>query len=309
MNYSELTVKERIQHAAQYAVILKDDPLKTQDEVIAELSTTFYLTTEEATAAFHSSKQQFASAYNAAKKDKAWHNGILIVGFTLAGLMYFFLSTESGFGFVGIFAALFFLGSISIAGIVIKNFIESRSPEGLPFNLPKKNFFVQIFPMMALFFLFAFYNMQFGNIVTKDQVTVLPFRLTEKITMRETGGKNSQKYYHFKFENYQKPFRFLSSDYRYASPLPALLTYRAGDTVYAELLKEDIKDLNSSTVFSKNNRIISLQLNNRSIVDYNSRYQSIKASKKRLFQVLLIVFVINMLCLAGISKFGKKPDT
>ena len=52
MNYADIPVNERIKYAAEYTLILKDDPVNTTEKIIAELATTFILTNEEASEAY-----------------------------------------------------------------------------------------------------------------------------------------------------------------------------------------------------------------------------------------------------------------
>ncbi len=125
MNYAEMPLAERMQHANQYAVILKDDPLQTPDQITEEIATIFYLSGAEATTAYEQSKKQFSREYKAATKAKNRHYLLSLTAVLVCAAFYLFMSTEPGFGFFFLYAFLFFLSLVGIMRIAVKNLSEN----------------------------------------------------------------------------------------------------------------------------------------------------------------------------------------
>ncbi|MGC4101604.1 hypothetical protein [Ferruginibacter sp.] len=306
MNYAELPLHERIQHAANYALILKDDPLKTPEQVIEELSATFFLSQTEATTAYQLSKKDFPGEYKAAKKAKTWHYIVLILTSLLAGGYYLFFSRQPGFGFMIAFAIFFFLSVLAIINIAFKNLSENTLIRYPVLKHYKKNFFFQLFPGTLFFFAACFCQFQFQGIIKQQDLAVKKLVLAEKITHLESGGKSSYWYYNFQFRGYTKAFHFDSYDYKYADTLPAFKNYEIGDSITIEILKNDIEDLNTKSFFSKYNRIVSTWVNGKSIINYDKRYQRIINERKKRLTISFWAFLINITIIGLILRF---PNT
>lgn len=90
MNYDDLSVHERIKHASEYAVILKNNPANTPGNIIAELAETFSLTKEQASEAYILSEEKFPEEHKKAARSKLRHHAAAI--FHLLSVLVFFTS-------------------------------------------------------------------------------------------------------------------------------------------------------------------------------------------------------------------------
>jgi hypothetical protein len=308
MNYAELSLAERIHHAAQYAVLLKDDPLKTPNLIIEELSITFHLSLKEATNAYQLSKKEFSQEYKAATKAKNWY---YLLSFTLTlicGAFYLFMSVEPGFGFFSLPAILFFISLVGTIHIIVKNLSENLLIKYPYLITIKGNFFIQLLFPIFLVLLFSFCQLKFGGIIEEKELVAKKFAVAKKIIKKKTSGRNPYWYYDFYFKNYEKSFRFTEFDYKYASSVPNFENYKIGDTITIEILKEDVDDLNIKSFFHKTNRIIGTQVNSKSIINYTLRYQQIEQNLKKWIYISSLVLLIDIIIIALGFRFAKVKE-
>lgn len=311
MNYADIPVNERIKYAAEYTLILKDDPLNTPDNIISELATTFFLTKEEASVAYLQSRAKFPQEYKEAGKAKTWHYITIITAGLIIGTFYLLMASDRGFGFLLIMALLFFVGVLAIINLILNNVLANFQ---LRYPLVKslsKNIIIQCLTWTFICCVGLWAQYLFGNIVKQEDVAVKPLVLTARVEWEKTGGKSSEYYYKFSATGYAKSFRFYKSDYVFADTLPDFKEYAPGDTVHVQILKEDIEDLNEESFFSKNNRIFGMEINGNSIVDYKKRRERIIESREEWLVYVTFAFVANVfLALAYINYKRKQiyPD-
>ncbi len=308
MNYAVMPLAERIQYAAEYAVILKDDPLQTPDQIIEEIAAIFYLSYAEATTAYEQSKKQFSLHYEAATKVKNRQYLIWFVATLACSAFYLLMSTEPGFVFFSIYALFFFFSLVGIMHIAVKNLSENLVIKFPALSRIKQKPFIEIFFAISFFLMISFFQIQFGSIIQQKDIEEKKFTLERKIIKKKAGSKRGYWYYDFHFKNYKKAFRFDEFDYEYASTIPDFENYKPGDTVAIEILKEDVKKLNTKNFFSKNNRIIGVKINNKSIIDYVFRYKQIDRNHKRWFYFLSLALLINIFIIALSLRYAKKDS-
>lgn len=295
MNYADLPVSERIKYAAEYTLILKDDPINTPEKIIAELATTFFLTNEQASEAYLLSRKQFAEEYKKAGKAKAWHYTILVSASIVIGIFYLFMAGEPGLSSFFILALLFLISALGIVSLIINNLSENFLLRHPNFKLPKKNLILQLLPVSFFCSIGLLGQFLFGSIIKQKDIIVKPLVLSARIEKLRSAGKSPYYYYNFSVVGYEKSFHFNESDYELADTLPDFKNYHPGDTVYLEVLKEDVKDFHKENIFSKYNRIIGIELNGKSNINYRSRYESIKENRKYWLRIVTFAFVINLL--------------
>lgn len=294
MNYADIPVSERIKYAAEYCLILKDDTAITPEKIIAELAITFFLTNEEASAAYLLSKKQFAEEYKKSNKRKAWHYITTICASLVIGIFYLLMASEQGFGYFIIFALLFFISILGVFNLILNNVSEEFLLKYPHFKSLKKNLIFQTLPVTFFFCIGLLGEFMFKDIIKQEDIVLKPFTLSAKIESGETGGRSSQYYYKFSITGYEKNFRFTQSDYLFADPFPDVNNYNIGDTVYLEVLKTDVADLRKITAFSKYNRIIGMEINDKSIINYKSRHDRILQKRENWLTVAVLAFVINI---------------
>ncbi len=156
-----------------------------------------------------------------------------------------------------------------------------------------------------MFLIISFCQLKFGNIIQEKDVVVKILAIAEKIIKKKTGGRHGYWFYDFHFKNYSKVFRFDEFDYKYASSIPDFENYKTGDTVVIEILKEDVKKLNTKNFFSKHNRIIGIKVDNKSIINYTTRYKQIEQSNKKWIYVLSLALLIDIFLIAISLRFTK----
>jgi hypothetical protein len=306
MNYADIPVSERIRYAAEYTLILNNDPLNTPEKIIAELATTFFLTKEQASEAYLLSREKFPEEYKKAGKGKAWHYVTIIISGLIIGAFYLLMASEQGFGFLFIMALLFFIGVLGTVTLIFNNALENFQLRYPLLKSFRKNIIIQFLPCTFICCVGLWTQYRFENIVKQEDIVVKPLVLAARVEREETGGKSSQYYYKFSATGYEKSFRFYQSDYVFADTLPDFKEYAPGDTVHVQILKEDIEDLNKETFFSKNNRILGMEINGNSIVDYKKRRDRIIESREKWLIFVTFAFVVNILLALAYINYKRK---
>ena len=295
MNYADIPVGERIKYAAEYTLILIDNPANTPGNIIAELATTFILTDEQAAEAYLLSQKKFAKEYKESGKAKAQHNIILIVVLFVIGVFYLLLASDTGFSSFSIMGILYLVGILGVFSLIINNVSENILLRHPHLKYHKKHIIPQLLPATFLCFFALWCQYLFGSIVNKEDIVVKPLVLSAKIERQETGGKSRQYYYNFSAVGYEKKFRFYHSDYVFADTLPDFKNYDIEDTVHVQILKEDIEDLNKESFFSKSNKIFGMEINGNSIINYENRRARIIKSREKWLVIATFAFAGNLL--------------
>ena len=256
MDYKDLPQDEKMAHAEQYALVLKDE-IKLQEQIVDELSSIFYLTKKDALQAYVNSKQKYKTEYSSSNKRKISQMLVTLVVSTTVAVIYLGISAEKGFGFVFIIAIIFILSAIGIfnfSGSIIFDNVNIKYPWA---NLIKKNFFIGIFPSVAFMFLFLGYNAIWGEMLVNKDMETRTYKLNEDVIYKSTGGKSPTHYYYFRFNGFDKDFRLWQSEYKYADR-NYLKELKKGDSVTISFLKDDISTLRTTTFFNKTNRITNI---------------------------------------------------
>ncbi|UAY51783.1 hypothetical protein [Ferruginibacter albus] len=312
MEYTDLPLSVRIDRATEFAIILSNEPNKTPELVIAELAQTFSLSNEEARQAYIASKTKFADEYSAAQKNKLYFYISAFIAGIAGTVLYFFFSKEAG-GFFMIFSMFFLFTSIGIVIQLIKSksedfFIKRESLRTLSKKL-KKNFLVQIFPVLFIFFVITFWQNFLTHIYTEKDVEFRPFVLKDEIHLKSTGGKSPQNYFEFKFEDYNPEFNFYHDEYRFANSILGFYNLKKGDTVIVGILKEDMSNLYQGPMFSSNNTIMDIQVKGKGIIDYAYRYKKLKSEHSRWFNIVSLLFVLDIISIYFLARYHLKQRT
>jgi len=306
MNYDDLSVHERIKHASEYAVILKNNPANTPGNIIAELAETFSLTKEQASEAYILSEEKFPEEHKKAARSKLRYYAAAIFIFFSIGLFYLGMWEQTGPMFFLILAAL----SLFAIWIVINLILKIISGIFFP-NYPQliKHFIVKTAPFLVIIWVFLLYQSKFGGTIKEEDIIVRPCMLAAKVMKSKSGGLFSEAYYEFSFDGYFKKFRFCQSDYIYADTLPHFEKYSPADTIYAELLEKDLRKIHTEAFFSKYNKIIGIQLNNKSIVNYNLRSEAFREKYRHWLNIMTVILLINLLLIYVLIKDIKNKNS
>ena len=169
MNYKDLSRDEKMAHAEQYSLVLKDE-IKLQEQIVDELSSMFYLTKEDSLQAYINSKKKYKSEYSSSNKRKLSQMLVTLLVSILVAVIYLGISAEKGFGFVFIIAIIFILSAIGIfnfSGSIIFDNVSIKYPWT---SMIKKNFFIGIFPSVAFIFLYLGYNAIWGKMLENEDM-------------------------------------------------------------------------------------------------------------------------------------------
>ncbi len=306
MNYDDLSVPERIKHASEYAVILKNNPASTPENIIEELAETFNLTKEQASEAYILSKEKFPEEYKKAARSKLRNSAAAIFILFSIGLFYLGIWEQTGPMFFLILAALFLFAIWIVINIILKIISGIFFP-----NYPQlsKRFIVKAAPLLVIIWMFLLYQSKFGDTIKEKDIIVRPCILAAKVMKSKSDGMFSEAYYEFSFDGYFKKFRLCQSDYIYADTLPHFEKYIPADTIYVELLKKDLKKIHIEDFFSKYNRIISIQLNNKSIIDYNLRSEAFRKKYRHWLNIVTVILLIDLLLIHILIKNIKNKNS
>lgn len=161
----------------------------------------------------------------------------------------------------------------------------------------KKHFAVQALPVVLAFWFYSMYQHYFAEIANDKNIQAKEFIISSPVKYLVSKGKSPYWYYSFFFKGYDKEFRFTSAEYKYAVGLPALTTYTPGDTIVAEISKDDLSGLSEKTFSSKFNRIIGVRINGVSIIDYARKTNAILQYREKLLSITSLVLFANCLIL------------
>jgi len=127
MNYSELSLEERMRYAEEYVLILNDE-IKLPAQVISELSKTFFLSAEEAGTAYKNAQQKYRPAFTASTRRKRVYALVLFLVSSTIGLFYVFMSKEPGFGWIDTVGYFFLVTAVTWLYYLIKLFSGKKTP-------------------------------------------------------------------------------------------------------------------------------------------------------------------------------------
>lgn len=305
MNYKDQPLQERIQQAAEYAVLLNDEPNKTPSDIIAELSSVFGLTESQATTAYKNSRKVYKDVYQKATVSKTWHYvTVFLVSITVA-CFYFFIGQGSGFVPFWLLSAFFALAAFGLLTFLIRVMFDRivlKYPYVAGF---RKSTLVSLFPLTLCFFIWSGVTYLRKNIVTEKDLVGAIFQLTQNPEYKKAPGKNGQWRYEFRFKDYADPFYFNKSDLIYASTLPNFTKYQPGDTIIAEVLKTDIINFENYKLVKNDARIYGIWVNGESTIDYQKRFKIIHQNHKNIFTIASLVLLAHILILALLIKNRK----
>jgi hypothetical protein len=293
MSYSDLTLKERMEKAEEFCILLSRD-MKLPEDVIKELSVTFSLSSQQAHEAYKNSKVKYKKDHLSASKNKYLE---LLASFLVAlacCAFYFFIGIELS-GFFLIFVVLF---AASIVGIMVYS-VKSIA-ENMLLNYPwllefRKNFFVKLFPTVLIVLAIAIGNYCLLKEFSKSNTVMRTLRLSKDVEFLTSSGKNKSKYYQFIFDGYSKKFTFSSRDYRFANSLDKIKKLKKAELVTCCFQKKDIRNLHEKTFFDQYNRILNISFSGVDVIDFEYRNKKMKTSAGRFLSYALLAMALEVL--------------
>ena len=300
MNYNELPLDQRIELAAQYALLLMAD-MKPKEEIIRILKNDYALTEKQAMRAFGVMKSDYKKEYHSTVNSNIYKTlGILTVSLVVF-IGYFFMGREIGGGFgTGIIILSCFFGIAAIGGLIFTGTML-REKIGFTLKLPHVNFFAgpvdqfdkNVMPLAFLAFAFfcicSFRYFNHAGIIDESKITNIPGCIvTEPVRYKNTGGKNRRYYYAFKFRGHNLECRFFEDYYRYARDRSLVRTIKIWDTVSIQLLNEDLAVFEDQYSTGKIN-FINLSFKNRVIIDHAYRNDKVDKSNKTKFYAIMVI--------------------
>lgn len=248
MSYQDLPVEERMQKAAEYALLSIDSDLP-QEEVICEIQQTFCLSEAQAIAAFGRMRNDYRQPYEGAVNKSITRGAFSLLASVLAGSMYCLMGQESTI-FLGL-AFLFFLGGLGAVMHMGKKISERFSFTSKP---TKRNYAgkakegkeedhwtsaVLVFAFIIMVVSGYHHFSRSGYLDLDGLVTVKGLRIRGDITQGETTGKNPDYYYQFTFEGTVHHYRFFDEYYKWASHPMSRGLFQSGETVDITIRKAD----------------------------------------------------------------------
>ena len=302
MNYDELPLNERIQKAAEYAVILIDDE-RVDIDILGELQTTFSLNEEQAKKAYELMRSGFKTEYQQALKNKINRAWLATVSAVLIAAFYLFTSEFYGVPWL-LIALLFGLAAANGVTMLPKLYRERKNPPDEYFRLidfekknitRKKDDFAARLPVFFMFMTaitcFALIR-QWRIINTSHIVTVNNLRIAEPVVKLSDHGKNPRYYYLFHFVGHPGDFKLKETIYEYSEFAILDSSFYPGLAVNIEIDKEDFKKMRDVTA-SHNIDLLNIGKYNYWLIDQNLRNQRVKNENKKNFLLFGALFLAS----------------
>lgn len=306
MDYNTLPLEERMKHAENYAMILKDE-VKLPEQIINELSTIFVLTKEQASQAYFNSKANNSAEFKRADKRK--FSQLIVSSIVLAGcgFLYFMMASENGLGFFVVISFLCGLALIGTAIFAIKYFFGSLAPRFRWLKNLERNPFVKALPYTLAIFCWLGYRFFWGEVLLEKNMTKLDLKLDQDVELRKLKTKGSTTYYYyFHFNGYQKEFRLNESELSFSSQDVNFLKKLKGDSIHLYVATEEMPKFHEVNMFNRFNRITNIIENNTAIIDFNERNITFEEQRKTYFTYAMLILTAHLLIIGFVITDAKK---
>jgi hypothetical protein len=241
MSYENLSVEERIDRAAEYALLLVADD-KDVDTIVKELKEMFYLTEEQSMQAYEKMRTDHKSTYHTTVKRN--NNKLLTIAVfgLLAAAGYFILGEtigDSGMGYGAIaFAVLFVLSAVAAILMLIGNIGEKyRKPAQTENNktMQLSRELRAVLGIMLVTSLMYFFGSQENVIVEKELITIPSLVLYKEPELIRLSRKPHKHAFHFRFFETPHVYQFNDKYYDYRGGEYFIKDLHAGDTIAIQL--------------------------------------------------------------------------
>lgn len=302
MNYADLPLQQRIDMAADYAVILITDHV-TEDEIIRELASQFSLTEKDALVAYAKTRTKHREHVNK-RQNESIRNAVVAIFFGLiCAVFYLALGEELGWP-VLLFGGFFLLAAFAAIGAVMEKLMErlfftpgmiqerlERHKDG---GVVRKDWSVNLFTgaIYLSFFASVIYLKQPGVEEVPNTIIIRNVKLKQPIQISKRGDV-----YQFQFEQFPNQFQLKSSylDYTNYQFVPAML--QPGDTFSIEVPP---KEYFEKLQLPRYDEISAVELRNliirsRPLISWTSRNEASRQQYKEIFLVALAAVVLSLL--------------
>jgi hypothetical protein len=292
VNYSELPLDERIEKAAEYALLLIDDE-KPDIDILPELQTMFLLSEEQAKKAYELMRSRFNQEYQQAtntKINRAW------VATLAAGVIGgFYLFSSEAYGLPWLIIALFF-GLIVVNGVTMlpKLYRERKNPPGEYFRMvdyekqnstKKKDDFVANLPAFFMFMtaITCFVFVRQCNVINTGRIiTINNLQVAERVVKLSDHARHPSYYYLFHFAGYPADFKLNQTIYRYSAFTIFDSSFYPGLKVNIEIDKDDVEKMRDKTN-SHHIDLLNIGKYDYWLIDQNLRNELVKKEDRKNF--------------------------
>lgn len=297
MNYADLSPNERIAKASEYATILIGEG-KLESDIINELMSSFKLTEDEAKLAIVKMRTDFSDSYKQSINFNIWKGIFAFIIFAVSALFFYGAASEVGPGVY--YPIAFFLVIVSFGALFysLRLIFQKYQLEESKKNRKEQPFILSLLIFsITVFLLFLFnYKTDAGIIDEQKTEVVSGLKISENVSINNTGGKSKKYYYSFRFQKVPHEFRFFDDYYRYSNPRIGLIDFKVGDTLSAQLLKKEFEEFNQTENNEKID-IVNITIAGQFVVDHKIRNKKIRAENKRLFELSLTALVMLVLAI------------
>ncbi len=313
-NYANLTPKERISKAAEYASILIEEG-KLRSQIISELMMTFSMSQYEAEQAFEKLKSENSVHYKKSMNANIFKTLLLVIALAGAAAIYFFASLESSK--LLIVLAIVFGGSVILGCVyIVKALFERfnfRLPDISAYIPSQKNgklSFLTNFLLITSFLLsIAFYSeiTESGTVDESSICIIDNLVLSSEVTKGSTGSKSKSYFLLFTVGKYPSKGRFFDKYYKYSEQRISVNDFKKGDTIDIQINKKDSADFVSiyrydPEIFD----IVNVRFGNHFLIDHKKRNRLEKEKNIWNRNVALTLFCISVLAFIIIPILKRK---
>jgi hypothetical protein len=320
MNYSELPLKQRIEMASDYALLLIEESI-ANDDIVLELQERFVLTEDQAFEALARTKEVHGEEYRKLTNASLFRaSGALMVSI-VCGTFYIFMGNEVGFIFI-LIGAIFLILGYSAMGVIVEkimgkffyapSLVKKRIREnGKGKNKDKDphDWTVHVFVFSLCFFILSFflYFKKEGFVQIDKLFTMHGLELKDSLQYVRTSGKSPSYYYVFRFKNYPNEFRFYDDYYDYASERMDVRLFFPSDTLSIQIKPSDYLGKIYERVDGRID-IINLFKESRQWIDLTYRNQRKLSANKKLVEASLFVSFFCLVVMIVRHKLAADKD-
>ncbi|GAA4322332.1 hypothetical protein [Flaviaesturariibacter amylovorans] len=247
MNYRELPLRDRMNKAREYALLLAQDEIPV-DDIPATLQELFALSPQQAEEAVATMKQVYRADYRAAGRRRAQFALTALLASVVITIFYYFLAQEIhpaflllpllfAIGGLGALLQLVQVGDEHLAGGRLAHAFIERDQDG-----STGLHWTAVSLLVALLFvgMMSYRLAAAPGILGPGSTWRLGDKVLQEAPVRgETGGKNSSYFYEFRLVTYPGRFRFHETYYEFARRTTLLANLAAGTPLDVEILMED----------------------------------------------------------------------
>lgn len=301
MNYADLPLQQRIDMAADYALVLVTDYV-TEDEIVGELANMFSLSEKEALLAYSKTRTKHRQQFNKRQNETIWKAlaSVFICG--ICSIFYLAAGEEVGWPAL-LLGGIFLVGAFGAIGAAIEKLIErvfftpgmiqERLEKNRYSDSKRKDWSVELFTAALFFAFFAgvVYFKKPGIEELKGTTIIHGVKLKRPVETTKKGDG-----YQFQFEQFRNQFHLKSSylDFVNYNFSPQLL--QPGDTLSIELRN---KEYFGKLQLPQNDEVENVEMNNillhsKPLINWQARNVANQQQYEEIFLIALAVFVLSL---------------